>query len=80
MNLAEAIFASAGGMATVLTVIGTYTWWVYRRGEESGKSRAERDANQRAQVEEAAEIRTLQTQLAAIQAELDSLRPKRRRA
>lgn len=80
MNLAEAMFAIASGIAAVLTVIGTYTWWVYRRGEESGRARAEKEADQRAQVEEAAKVRMLQTQLAAIQAELDSLRPKRRRA
>jgi type VI protein secretion system component VasK len=79
MNLAEAIFVIVGGAAAVLTVIGTYTWWVYRRGQDSGRARAEREADQRARAEAAEKVRTLETQLAAIQAELDSQRPKRRR-
>lgn len=79
MNLAEAIFVIIGGVAGALTVIGTYTWWVYRRGQDSGRARAEREADQRAQAEAAEKVRRLEARLAAIQAELDSLRPKRRR-
>jgi len=80
MNLAEEIFVIVSGLAAALTVIGTYTWWVYRRGQDSGRARAEREADQRAQAEAAERVRTLETQLAAIQAKLDSSRPKRRRA
>jgi hypothetical protein len=78
MNLAEAIFVIIGGAAGALTVIGTYTWWVYRRGQDTGRAKAEQEAGQRAQAEAAEKVRTLETQLAAIQSELDSLRPKRR--
>jgi type VI protein secretion system component VasK len=80
MNLAEAIFVIVGGMAAALTVIGTYTWWVYRRGQDSGRAMAEREADRRARAEAAEEIRTLKVQLAAIKAELDSQRLRRRRA
>jgi hypothetical protein len=79
MNLAEEIFVIVSGLAAALSVIGAYTWWVYRRGQDSGRARAEREADQRAQAEAAERVRTLETQLAAIQAELDSSRPKRRR-
>ena len=87
MSNAEATFVIIGAIAAALTVIGTYTWWVYTRGQESGGQKAEREANQRAQTGEAAKVRGLETQLAAIQtlvdslqAEVDSLRSKRRRA
>jgi type VI protein secretion system component VasK len=80
MNLAQAIFVIIGGAAAALTVIGTYTWWVYRRGQDSGRAKAEREANQKAQADAAEKVRTLEAQLTAIQAELDSQRPKRRRA
>jgi type VI protein secretion system component VasK len=79
MNLAEAISVVVGGAAAALTVGGTYTWWVYRRGQDSGRAKAEREADQRAQADATEKTRTLEKQLAAIQAELDSLRPKRRR-
>jgi hypothetical protein len=79
MNLVEAIFVIVGGVAAALTVFGTYTWWVYRRGQDSGRARAEREAEQRAQADAAEKTRMLETQLVAIQTELDSLRPKRRR-
>ena len=80
MDLAGTIFTVAGGIAAVLGIIGSYTWWVYRRGQASGEAIAERKADQRAQTESAAKVRILETQLAAIQAELDSFRPRRRRA
>ncbi len=79
MNLADAIFVIVGGVAAALTVVGTFTWWIYRRGQESGRARAEREADQRAQAEAAEKVRTLETRLAAIQVELDSHRPRRRR-
>ena len=79
MNLTEAIFVVVSGAAAALTVIGTYTWWIYKRGQDSGKARAEREADQRARAEAAERVSTLEKQLAAIQAELDSSRPKRRR-
>jgi type VI protein secretion system component VasK len=79
MNLAEAISVIVGGAATALTVIGAYTSWVYRRGQHSGRAEAEREAGQRAQAEAAEKVKALEAQLAAIQAELNSLRPKRPR-
>jgi type VI protein secretion system component VasK len=79
MNLAEAIFVIVGGIAAALTVMATYTSWIYRRGQDSGRAAAEREADQRARTEAAEEVRTLKAQLAAIQTELDSQRLRRRR-
>jgi len=87
MNLIEAIFVIVGEAAASLTVIGTFTWWVYRCGRASGKAKAKWETSQQSQAEMMKEVRmfearigTLEAQLGAVQAELDSLRPKRRRA
>lgn len=59
MNLAEAIFVIVSGVAAALSVMGTYTWWVCRRGQDSGHAMSERDADQRARTEAAEEVRAL---------------------
>ena len=46
-------------------VIGSFTWWVYRRGESTGMARAEQ--------------KVLEKRLATIQRELDAMRQKHRR-
>jgi hypothetical protein len=79
MNIAQATFVIIGGVAAALTVIGSYTWWVYRRGQESGRVSAEHAADKRAQAEVAEKLRMLETQLDATKARLDSLLLKRRR-
>jgi hypothetical protein len=66
MNLGGEIFAVIGAVAAALAVIGSFTWWVYRRGESAGMARAEQKA--------------LEKRLTAMQNELDSIRQKRRRA
>jgi hypothetical protein len=80
MNLAVAISMIIGGAAAALTVIGAYTSWVYGRGQHSGRAGAEREAGQRAQAEAAEKVEALKVQLAAIQGELNLLRPKHPRA
>lgn len=87
MNLVEAIFVIVGGVAAALTVIGTFARWVYRCGQASGITKASWEADHQAHAEVAKEVRELEdkvrmleTQRVAMQAELESIRPKRRRA
>jgi hypothetical protein len=72
MNITEAVFEIIGGLAAALTVVATYTRWVYRRGQNAGRDMAERAG-------EAEKIKILESKIAAMQVELDSLRPRRRR-
>jgi hypothetical protein len=66
MTLGGEIFAIISAIAAALTVIGSFTWWVYRRGESAGMARAEQKA--------------LEKRLTAMQNELDLMRQKGRRA
>jgi ubiquinone biosynthesis protein UbiJ len=72
MNVTEAVFEIIGGCAAALTIAATYTRWIYRRGQDSGRDMAERAG-------EAEKINILESKITAMQAELDSLRSRRRR-
>ena len=79
MGIAEAVFAILSASAVVLGGLGSLLWWVYRRGQASGAETAGHKADQRAQAQADAKIQALERRVAAMQTELASMQPKRRR-
>jgi hypothetical protein len=75
----EIIISVLASIVTILVGIGGGGRWIYRRGQESGKAQAEREAERRAQAEAHEKIKTLEGELLEIRAELDLIRTRRSR-
>jgi hypothetical protein len=80
MSTAQEVFAILSAAATVLAAIAGLLWWVFRQGRSVGREEAKREAGLQAQADATAKVSLIEAQLIELQAELDSLRPKRRRA
>lgn len=72
--------AAAAAIFTIVTGAATVLGWLSKRSYQRGQEDAQREAERKAQVEAAAKIRTLEARLTEVQAELDALASRRRRA
>jgi hypothetical protein len=79
MGNAATVFTIVGGTVTAIGGLATLLWWSFRQGRKSGRQEERREAQLQAQAEAAAKVASLETRVAELDAELDSLRPKRRR-
>ena len=80
MSTAQAVLAILSAAATVLTTLAGLLWWTFRQGRNVGQEEARREAGLQAQADAAAKVVSLEARLTELQAELDSLRSRRRRA
>ena len=80
MSTAEAILAILSAAATVLGTLAGLLWWAFRQGRNAGHEEARREAGLQAQADAAARVVSLEARLTELQAELDSMRSRRRRA
>jgi hypothetical protein len=79
MGNAATAFTIVGETVTAIGGLATLLWWSFRQGRKSGRQEERREAQLQAQAEAAAKVASLETRVAELDAELDSLRPKRRR-
>ena len=80
MSTAQAVLAILSAAATVLTTLAGLLWWTFRQGRATGQEEARREAGFQAQADAVAKVVSLEARLTEMQAELDSLRSRRRRA